>query len=104
MGRTGMTPTALGLGAAWLNQCSESETISTILRAIELGINYIDTYHREGLYPAPLPFTPGVEAAGRVEAVGSEVDNVQIGDRVAYCLTLGSYAEKSVVDLSLIHI
>ena len=44
MGRTGMTPTALGLGAAWLNQCSESETISTILRAIELGINYIDTY------------------------------------------------------------
>ena len=44
MGRTGMTPTALGLGAAWLNQCSESETISTNLRAIELGINYIDTY------------------------------------------------------------
>ena len=44
MGRTGMTPAALGLGAAWLNQCSESETISTILRAIELGINYIDTY------------------------------------------------------------
>lgn len=71
-----------------------------LIHSEAIGVNYIDTYHREGLYPAPLPFTPGVEAAGRVEAVGSEVDNVQIGDRVAYCLTLGSYAEKSVVDSS----
>ena len=65
-----------------------------------IGVNYIDTYHREGLYPAPLPFSPGVEAAGIVEAIGSGVEDVHVGDRVAYCLTLGSYAEKSVVDTS----
>ena len=49
-----------------------------------IGLNYIDTYHRSGLYPVPLPSGIGLEAAGIVEAVGEGVDNVKPGDRVAY--------------------
>jgi NADPH2:quinone reductase len=62
-----------------------------------IGVNYIDVYHRTGLYPLPLPFTPGTEAAGTVEAVGSDVSDVQLGDRVAYAMAVGSYAEYAVV-------
>ena len=65
------------------------------LRAV--GINFIDVYHRTGLYKLPLPFTPGMEGAGLVEAVGPEVTEVQEGDRVAYAMALGSYAEYAVV-------
>jgi NADPH2:quinone reductase len=65
------------------------------LRAV--GVNFIDVYHRTGLYKLPLPFTPGMEGAGLVEAVGPEVTEVQAGDRVAYAMALGSYAEYSVV-------
>jgi len=58
-----------------------------------IGLNYIDTYHRSGLYPLPLPSGIGVEGAGVVEAVGEGVDLVE-GDRVAYCSAgLGAYAE-----------
>ncbi len=64
------------------------------------GVNYIDTYHRYGLYPAPVPFTPGVEGAGTVLEVGSRVDGVRAGDRVAYAMTLGSYAQRAAVDAS----
>ncbi|MGI9106496.1 MAG: quinone oxidoreductase family protein [Pyrinomonadaceae bacterium] len=62
-----------------------------------IGVNYIDVYHRTGLYPLPLPFTPGSEAAGTVEAVGAGVDEVQAGDRVAYAMALGSYADYAAV-------
>jgi NADPH2:quinone reductase len=62
-----------------------------------IGVNYIDTYHRTGLYKVPLPFTLGVEGAGSVEAIGPNVSEVQIGDRVAYALTPGSYAEYAIV-------
>ncbi len=62
-----------------------------------VGINFIDIYHRTGLYPQPLPCTPGNEAAGMVEAVGEGVSEVQIGDRVAYTMTIGSYAEYACV-------
>ena len=63
-----------------------------------VGLNYIDTYHRTGLNPVELPFTPGVEAAGTVETVGPDVFEFQAGDRVAYCTTPpGSYAEQRVV-------
>lgn len=48
------------------------------------GVNYIDTYHRTGAYPVELPFTPGMEAAGVVRAVGSGVDGISAGDRVAW--------------------
>ncbi len=58
------------------------------------GINYIDTYHRTGLYPMELPFTPGLEGAGRVTEIGSEVSSVAIGDRVAWTGAIGSYAER----------
>ena len=58
-----------------------------------VGLNYIDTYHRSGLYPLPLPIGIGMEAAGVVEAVGEGVD-LQVGDRVAYCSAgFGAYAE-----------
>lgn len=55
-----------------------------LVRHHAVGLNYIDVYHRTGLYPQPLPFTPGVEGAGVVEAVGPGVTDVQPGDRVAY--------------------
>ena len=61
------------------------------------GINFIDVYFRTGLYKADLPFTPGMEAAGVVEAVGPEVTEVAAGDRVAYAMARGSYAEFAVV-------
>ena len=61
------------------------------------GINFIDVYFRTGLYKADLPFTPGSEAAGVVEAVGPEVTEVKVGDRVAYAMARGSYAEYAVV-------
>ena len=61
------------------------------------GVNFIDIYHRTGLYPNPLPFTPGIEGAGTVEAVGPGVTEVRAGDRVAYALSLGAYAEYAIV-------
>src|SRR6266704_1734657 len=64
------------------------------------GINFIDVYFRTGLYKADLPFTPGSEAAGVVEAVGPEVTEVAAGDRVAYAMARGSYAEFAVVPAS----
>ena len=62
------------------------------------GVNFIDVYHRTGLYPAALPLTPGTEAAGVVDAVGEGVSEVSVGDRVAYAMHMGSYAEYAVVD------
>ena len=68
------------------------------LRQEAAGLNFIDVYHRTGLYPQPLPFTPGTEGAGVVNAVGDEVDNVKIGDRVAYAGPIGGYAEERLID------
>lgn len=64
-----------------------------------IGLNFIDVYHRTGLYPAPLPRLMGVEGAGRVEAVGPDVTEVKVGDRVAYAHTgaPGAYAEYALV-------
>ena len=61
------------------------------------GVNFIDVYFRAGLYPAPPPIVLGNEAAGTVEAVGPDVTNIRVGDRVAYAMTRGSYAEYAVV-------
>lgn len=58
-----------------------------------VGLNYIDTYHRTGAYPIPLPFTLGMEGAGVVEAVGANVTGFSVGDRVAYANPIGSYCE-----------
>jgi NADPH2:quinone reductase len=65
-----------------------------LIRHKAVGLNYIDTYHRTGLYPVPLPSGIGLEAAGVVEAVGTGVTEFKPGDRVAYCNgPLGAYAE-----------
>jgi len=61
------------------------------------GVNYIDTYQREGIYPLTLPVVLGLEGAGRVTAVGDGVDDIAVGDRVAWTNTLGSYAEQAAV-------
>jgi NADPH2:quinone reductase len=68
-----------------------------LVRIQAAGVNFIDVYHRTGLYPLSLPFTPGSEAAGVVEAVGSEVTEVRPGDRVAYAMSIGAYAERAAV-------
>lgn len=68
------------------------------LRQHAAGLNFIDVYHRTGLYPLPLPFTPGVEGAGVIEAVGDDVSNVGVGDRVAYAGPVGGYAEVRLID------
>lgn len=69
------------------------------------GVNFIDVYHREGRYPAQLPFVPGQEGAGVVSAVGSDVKNVRVGDRVAYSNVMGSYAQDASVPANrLVHI
>jgi NADPH2:quinone reductase len=68
-----------------------------LVKIAAIGLNYIDTYHREGLYPVDLPCIPGMEAAGTVAAVGDGVDLVKVGDRVAYAGILGSYAEMAAV-------
>ena len=68
------------------------------LKQSAIGVNFIDTYHRSGLYPVPRPFTPGLEAVGTVTAVGDGVTDVKVGDRVAYGNgPLGSYAEERVI-------
>ncbi len=68
-----------------------------LLKHEAVGLNFIDIYYREGQYKAQLPFVPGLEAAGNVEAVGPDVSEVRVGDRVAYCMSLGAYAEQAVV-------
>lgn len=68
------------------------------LRQEAAGLNFIDVYHRTGLYPQPLPFTPGTEGAGVVQAVGPDVTNVKVGDRIAYAGPIGGYAEERLID------
>lgn len=69
-----------------------------LVRVEAAGVNFIDTYQRSGLYPMGFPFTPGVEGAGTVEAVVGSTD-VSPGDRVAWTMVVGSYAEYAVVDV-----
>ena len=69
-----------------------------LVKLAAIGVNYIDVYFRTGLYKAPkLPFTPGMEGAGTVEATGEGVTVVKPGDRVAWAMALGSYGEYAVV-------
>jgi NADPH2:quinone reductase len=64
-----------------------------VVRVEAAGVNFIDVYHRTGLYPNPLPLVPGLEGAGVVTALGPQVDAFRVGDRVAWTSALGSYAE-----------
>jgi len=68
------------------------------IRQAAAGLNFIDVYHRSGLYPQRAPFTPGVEGAGTVEAVGDQVHDFKPGDRVAYAGPQGGYAEERLID------
>lgn len=67
-----------------------------LIRVEAAGVNFIDTYFREGRYPAALPYTLGQEAAGVVEALGSGVSGFAVGDRVAWCGVPGTYATLAV--------
>lgn len=69
-----------------------------LVRQTAVGVNFIDVYHRTGLYPVPLPTTLGLEGAGVVEAVGADVAEIRVGDRVAYAGgPIGAYAERRVI-------
>ena len=67
------------------------------LKQTSVGLNFIDVYHRTGLYPLPLPFVPGMEAAGTVDSVGNGVTHLKPGDRVAYASVIGAYAETRLI-------
>ncbi len=69
-----------------------------LVRLEAIGLNFIDVYNRMGAYPSELPLTLGREGAGVVEAVGANVTEVKVGDRVAFAMTPGSYAEYAVVE------
>jgi NADPH2:quinone reductase len=72
------------------------------VRLEAIGVNYIDVYHRTGLYPLTPPFTPGSEGAGTVEEVAAGVTGVARGDRVAYALVRGAYAERVSVPADML--
>ncbi len=67
------------------------------LRQTAVGLNFIDTYHRSGLYPLPLPAIPGSEGAGVVEELGAGVTGLEVGQRVAYAGSIGGYAEQRLI-------
>ena len=74
-----------------------------LIRQTAVGLNYIDVYHRTGLYPVPsMPAIIGNEGAGVVEAVGDGVTEVAAGDRVAYCMSLGSYTQRRLIPSRLL--
>src|SRR5438132_1182705 len=65
-----------------------------VVKIAAAGVNFIDIYHRTGLYKAAqFPFSPGQEGSGTVTSIGEGVTDVKVGDRVAYAMTQGSYAE-----------
>lgn len=72
----------------------ESEVVVEVESA---GVNFIDTYHRTGLYDIDMPFVPGLEGAGTVATVGSGVTDLSTGDRIAWVRGMGSYAEKVAI-------
>ena len=88
-------PEVLELSDVKINSPSKNEIR---IKNIAIGLNYIDTYHRSGLYPVKLPSGIGMEGAGVVEEIGSDVKNFNKGDNVAYASPpLGSYSEKRII-------
>jgi NADPH2:quinone reductase len=75
----------------------QPKATEAVVKLAASGVNFIDVYFREGRYKAPLPFVLGQEGAGVATAVGSEVKSVKVGDRVAWCGLLGSYAEYEAI-------
>ena len=76
----------------------EIQAEQILIRQEAVGLNFIDTYRRSGLYPVPLPAILGSEGAGVVEAVGAKVARFKVGDRAAYAAGLGGYAQKVAVE------
>jgi len=76
----------------------EPGTGQALVRIHAAGVNYVDTYQRRGLYPVTLPYIPGLEAAGTIEAVEGKAAGFKPGDRVAYTGHPGSYSEYTVID------
>jgi NADPH2:quinone reductase len=68
-----------------------------LVSVVAAGLNYIDTYHRRGIYPLATPFIPGLEGSGVVEEIGDGVTRIRQGDRVAWTDQIGSYAERVVI-------
>lgn len=95
-GRTG-GPDVLDLQEIELPAPAEGEAL---IRHEMIGVNFTDVYQRRGFDPVPVPFTPGLEASGVVEAVGPGVSAVKPGDRVAYARWRGSYADAAIVPVS----
>src|SRR5580658_6990806 len=73
-----------------------------LVKVAASGVNFIDTYHRTGIYKLPMPAILGTEAAGTVEQVGEGVTGFKPGDRVAYAMARGSYAEYQAVPAKLL--
>ena len=81
--------------------CPEPGPTQVRVRHAAIGVNFIDTYHRSGLYPVPMPSGIGLEAAGTIDAVGSAVTTRSVGDRVAFCTgPIGAYAGAHLVEAS----
>jgi NADPH2:quinone reductase len=75
----------------------EPQAGQAVVKVQAAGVNFIDVYHRSGLYPVELPYTLGVEAAGTVDRVGTGVRTLRVGDRVAWAGSPGAYAEYAAV-------
>ena len=75
----------------------EPGSAEAVIKLKSIGVNFIDIYQRSGGYEMPLPFTPGNEGAGEVIAIGPDVTEVKVGDRVVYTGATGSYAEYSIL-------
>ena len=102
--------------AVFVNECGGPEVLSyqdnhvsqpgpgeVLLRNTAIGVNYIDTYYRSGLYPAELPLIPGDQASGVIEAVGIGGSEFKPGDRVAYASKpLGAYVDERVIDADVL--
>ena len=76
---------------------SEPKQGEVLVKLEAIGVNFVDVYYRTALYKLPLPFTPGSEGAGRVEKAGEGVRDFKPGDRVAWAMVVGSYAEYAIV-------
>ena len=86
----------------WVNIAQPTPGSGELLVKLEAaGVNYIDTYHRTGLYPVGLPFTLGLEGAGTIEGVGPDNDDFEVGQRVAWASAPGSYAEYVIVPMGV---
>jgi len=78
-------------------QIGEPGPNQVLMETKAMGLNYIDTYHRSGSYPLPLPSGIGIEASGIIKKVGAKVKNLSVGDKVAYGgLPIGAYAEERI--------